>query len=1510
MKKRIKQRAGCVGMTEASSSLGVLMCGLPLAFGWLAVTARGGAVEQLTNPGLESPYLTVNSTNSYGIVSGSFPSGWSDNSRYTGKHTVNVYAQETGGTVSGTAFRATVSLQSGYGSGANLELYQSVYAVASRLYVARVWLKSSSNVNVTFGMRMSSSPFTQRAVTNCQVTSAWTLFTLNLSSATNETLTFEVKHTTPSVTLWVDEASCEVQDGRREWFVSPDGSDTNAGTLAAPFQTLARAVTNLNVGDTLYLRGGTYRETLQLPRSGTRENPLFVAAYNAEPVTLSGCDALVGPWSFTSNGIYAASAGWTLGSGYGQVFVDGAMQHEARHPDHGSGDLLSPATVSLSVSSNYAVTCSAFDGKGDLTGARFFASVGSSWSWQNALVASNKTGTLFLNPATATTTWWWPNFANKSSDTGRGFIYGLPGLLDADGEWFLQTNAVAPHTLYLRMAGRADPSAHLVEMKRRNWCVDINGLNFIVVSNVALCAGAVRLNGEGLVLDSCDARHLSHYLVYASGGSANGGRAEGGGIIVSGLSNVVRRCTVADTAGSGILASGTGHLITRNHVFNTDYSASYATCMTLSGTGITASFNTLHDTGRDILQPTGKGVSVLYNDLYHAGRLCKDLGAVYAWGTNGKAPDGSVTRIAYNWVHDSTTNDALGMGIYIDNYSRNFQIDHNVVWNFGDSLTLKWSDGLRLNSPADALRLFHNTLFRCRNYDYSTYTPFQPGSNTPDNAYWWLPENHHLVYVAQNNLYMTNSAPDLEDPDARDFRPKASSAAVDPAYRTNTIAWATTNGVLNVPSNYKLSMVYKNQPFAFEEQGGVGVPVDADGDLCPDAFVGASPDSGAYERGGTYWTAGISGWAAEWPSVRSETPLDDVGGVVTVKGTLLSSGTAPAGVFLHWGPGAAAAAWTNVVSLGATFTGSFQALLHNLLGLQPYTTYGYLFHATNAFGESWSDAVTFSTGSGLPVSLVWNAGGGANLNVDVTNNWEAVTQNDFNGAAHAFFGSGGSTALVNRAISLYGITFNRAGNFTLANGGGSIVLRGGGISAAVPTTTARTYSLAEDLLLADQQVWTVTNNGAGISTLDVSGVVSDGSLACGITITGNGTVNLRAANTYRGVTIVSNGMVAITHAAALGGTNGGTVVRSTQGGALQLSGGLVVREPLTLNGERANSGYSLLSGSGSNVWSGPLTRIGQTRINTASGSTFVMTGGASGGGGLFVANTYGTFVIAEKPLLIANDTFWADSTGLTVLSVNGNSWGETILGNGTLRTDVANALPAATKLKIGLSYAPGGTLNLNGFDQTVSQLLNNTTNAGVRTVTSPTAATLTVNQSINTNFDGRFTGAVRLLKIGSGVLTLSGTNTTSSGGMTVSNGTLEVMAPTGLGTGPVTLAGGSLKNAVALSKVLQMSSLVWHANGTFALALMADGQASQTGISGALEQAGGDRFYFDFGHSGVPGRTYTLMTFGSTTFAASALRYRNLGSEGAAKLQGVFSIAGNTLTLRTFIPVATLLTVK
>lgn len=214
---------------------------------------------------------------------------------------------------------------------------------------------------------------------------------------------------------------------------------------------------------------------------------------------------------------------------------------------------------------------------------------------------------------------------------------------------------------------------------------------------------------------------------------------------------MVRNCTVSTWPAAGSWRSGTGHLITRNHVFNTDQFGHLRDRHRRFGTGSQATFNTLHDTGRDLLHPTGKGILILYNEFYNAGRLCKDLGAVYAWGTNGKALDGSINRIAYNWVHDSTANDPLGMAS-TSTTTADSQIDHNVVWNFGNPAAQTLSDGLRLNAPATLFSLCHNTLFSCRNYNYGIlYAPYSCSNSTPDNVLAKRPENHHLLPQRRKN---------------------------------------------------------------------------------------------------------------------------------------------------------------------------------------------------------------------------------------------------------------------------------------------------------------------------------------------------------------------------------------------------------------------------------------------------------------------------------------------------------------------------------------------------------------------------------------------------------------------------------------------------------------------------------------------------------------------------------------------------------------------------------------
>ncbi|MDZ7617496.1 MAG: autotransporter-associated beta strand repeat-containing protein [Patescibacteria group bacterium] len=293
--------------------------------------------------------------------------------------------------------------------------------------------------------------------------------------------------------------------------------------------------------------------------------------------------------------------------------------------------------------------------------------------------------------------------------------------------------------------------------------------------------------------------------------------------------------------------------------------------------------------------------------------------------------------------------------------------------------------------------------------------------------------------------------------------------------------------------------------------------------------------------------------------------------------------------------------------------------------------------------------------------------------------------------------------------------------------------------------------------------------GAGNGVIEGNITTTD----AGIRKAGTGMWTLAGNNTYEGATTVEVGILRVLHNNALGTTDGATIVST--GAQLQIAGGLTLAEAFTLSGEGQNYAGALRSTSGNNTLTGLVTLPGYARMTAAAG-TLDVTGGVSGGTGTFVVNANSGAVLrfTTNPVTLGETAqFYSDSSGTVVLGVAGNTWGTTVVAGGTVRADVANALPANSALSIGLSYSPGGTFDLNGFNQTVSELRHGTTNVGTRTVTSATAATLTVNQNTNSTYDGALTGNLALIKSGTGTLTLAGENSHSLA-TTFSGGTLAL----------------------------------------------------------------------------------------------------------------------------------------
>lgn len=103
------------------------------------------------------------------------------------------------------------------------------------------------------------------------------------------------------------------------YYVDPAGNNVYSGTsLSQPFKTIQKAMNTAVAGDTVYVRGGIYREYVEVFRGGgSAGNLLKVFAYNGEVPIVMGSDLVTG-WVQHSGNIWKKS-GWAYNSQ--QVFV-------------------------------------------------------------------------------------------------------------------------------------------------------------------------------------------------------------------------------------------------------------------------------------------------------------------------------------------------------------------------------------------------------------------------------------------------------------------------------------------------------------------------------------------------------------------------------------------------------------------------------------------------------------------------------------------------------------------------------------------------------------------------------------------------------------------------------------------------------------------------------------------------------------------------------------------------------------------------------------------------------------------------------------------------------------------------------------------------------------------------------------------------------------------------------------------------------------------------------------
>ncbi|EDY20865.1 autotransporter-associated beta strand repeat protein [Chthoniobacter flavus Ellin428] len=551
---------------------------------------------------------------------------------------------------------------------------------------------------------------------------------------------------------------------------------------------------------------------------------------------------------------------------------------------------------------------------------------------------------------------------------------------------------------------------------------------------------------------------------------------------------------------------------------------------------------------------------------------------------------------------------------------------------------------------------------------------------------------------------------------------------------------------------------------------------DSTGSSATTGTLPANGDDVFFSAGtnGTTGTVTVSGAQAAHKITISDAVAITLSGGTSID---LGSATAGSGIFVT-------GAGNKTVSTPITMDSAATALSFSNTSTGTFTIGNVAGNAT-AGTQTITLANTNGSGSVVVSGNISDGLGGGNVAVTRSSGSGTITLSGTNTYTGATTISG--MLLFTKEVSLYN---DNTANWTAANlivnSGGTAAFSVGGTgeftSADVTTLLTNLSTVSSNGLKAGASIGFSTTNASG-GTFTVANIIGDstgtGGGAIGLTKLGTNALVLSGANTYTGVTLVTNGTVNVQNdqSAATGGwtisDNGfpaasgspivnfqaGSTVVVVSGKTVSLTTGDSSGQIMTLNvaGTVTNNG-SLSDGRQSAVNinnGGNWTQNGTMTIATTS-STFGSANMTVNTGGTFTYNGASTIPLnpsgnnsGSATLNVAGGTFVTGKGIADGVSTNTGSGAANIIlsGGGTLRLS-ANIATLATTTGSTLNFnlgTGGGVIDTNGFSTTITQNIAN--------VSSQTGS---------------------LTKISAGKLTLSGTNNTYTGATNVNGGTLVV----------------------------------------------------------------------------------------------------------------------------------------
>ena len=452
--------------------------------------------------------------------------------------------------------------------------------------------------------------------------------------------------------------------GQSTYYVSNSVGDDNTGngSLDSPFETIGKAVSVIDAGDTVIIRGGVYHEEISIDNfNSSNSSPTLIKGFDGETVIIDGTIEIVGQWN-DDNANSSIKVINGINDPITQLFVGNEQMVMARWPN---------AQFDMDAEDENGKTLYIFDkhswaeghentsqdgqlyideskkdpGTIDLTNTIGILNVGSFKTF-NKLITNHHTiqnGNDYIEYA--------GNFGNSFKTKHHYFFFeGKKELIDVQNEWFLdQDNEI----LFVFPQIGVDLNNTSVRGKVRDYSVLIANSSHITIEGLTFFATTLKAdNSSYLNISDCN-------FYYPSYSRRMLGDLQGAAPTILGSSgtkkvhnSTIESCLFINSEGEGLIIKGDHNKVLNSYFKNIDWSATQLDGLMVSinvdGYKNEFSNNEIYNTGASATVWPGEASIFSYNVVSNTG-LAQSDGAVFQGTKNTVAK----SVVHHNFVYDT-----------------------------------------------------------------------------------------------------------------------------------------------------------------------------------------------------------------------------------------------------------------------------------------------------------------------------------------------------------------------------------------------------------------------------------------------------------------------------------------------------------------------------------------------------------------------------------------------------------------------------------------------------------------------------------------------------------------------------------------------------------------------------------------------------------------------------------------------------------------------------------------